>query len=93
MLDKNIFTFKMNELLMAFPSWKIKYDDPDTMKFWYMKFRKMDDKRFVYMVDSYMDGENFPPTIKGLNDHDNIPRKSIDQLRHEQALKDEGLYD
>src|SRR5699024_11981895 len=70
MLDKETFTFKMNEMLMAFPSWQIKYDDPETMRFWHYKFKNMDNNRFVHMVDSYVDNEDFPPTIGKLRKQD-----------------------
>ena len=93
MLDKETFTFKMNEMLMAFPSWQIKYDDPETMRFWHYKFKNMDNNRFVHMVDSYVDNEDFPPTIGKLRKHDTLPRKSRTQIEHEKMLKEVGWHD
>lgn len=90
MLDKEVFFNGMDELLMAFPSWRLNVEDKKVMKFWYSKFTHMDNERFTYMVNSYINGESYPPTIKGMNNHDNIPRKSKEQIRHEQMLRGIG---
>lgn len=91
MLSKDTFMFKMDELLMTFPNWKIKYDDPNTMRFWYSKFSHMNEKQFVFMIDSYIENETFNPTIGGLKNYDTLPKKSHTQIEHEKMLKENGL--
>lgn len=93
MLGKDVFKSKMNELLMAFPNWKINNNDPTTMKFWYGKFKKMSNKDFNDMVDNYIGGEQFAPTIKGLKEYDISAKKSRDQIEHEKMLKEMGYFD
>ena len=78
---------------MSFPSWKIKNDDPETMRFWYNKFDHMDEDAFVKMVDEYIENENFNPTVAGLKKWDVLPKKSATQIIHEQMLKEYGYYD
>ncbi len=92
MLDKDLFKQKINELLVSFPNWKIKYDDPFTMKLWYSKFEDMEDEHFYYMIDKYIENETFNPTIAGLKSWDIAPRKSRDQIKHEQMVREMGLF-
>lgn len=91
MLSKKVFIFKMEELLMSFPNWKIDNDDPRTMSFWYNNFSNLSDDSFVHMVDQYISNENFNPTIGGLKRYDTLPIKSATQIKHEQMLKGNGL--
>lgn len=93
MLDKNIFFDHMEKLLMAYPNWKINLSDKNTSKFWYEQFKNMENKHFIHMVNSFVNTEKFNPTIAGLKEHDTHPRKSREQLEHEQMLRDNGYYD
>lgn len=91
MLDKEVFFANMDNLVMAFPNWKLDFDNPDVIKFWYSNFMNLDNERFAYMVDKYINNETFNPTIKGLKNWDTIPKKSRDQIEHEKMLKENGL--
>jgi len=89
MLDKEVFFKNMDNLLMAFPNWKLDVRDVETMKFWYTVFRSFDNARFAYMVDQYINNEQYNPTIGGLKQHDTMPRKTRDQIEHEKMLAGE----
>lgn len=91
MLNKEVFFQNMDNLLMAFPNWKLNVEDVKVMRFWYNAFRNFDNARFGYMVDQYIDNENYNPTIGGLKKYDTFPRKSVTQIKHEEMLKREGL--
>src|SRR5690625_1097015 len=91
MLNKETFFKGMDKLVNAFPNWKLKYDDPEVMKDWYSFFDYMDDERFLYMIDAYIDFSSRFPTVAGLKECDTIPRKSKEQLKHEQMLRENGL--
>lgn len=91
MLNKDLFFSKFDKLLLAFPNWKIKFDDVDTVKFWYEKFKHLSNERFSHMVDEYMKNEKFNPTIAGLKEYDNLPVKSYTQIEHERMLKEHGM--
>src|SRR5690625_324762 len=88
MLTKETFSFKMNELLMAFPNWKIDNNDPETMRFWYYQLKDMSGDRFVAMVDQYINNEQYNATIGGLKQYDTLPRKTRDQIEHEKMLRE-----
>lgn len=91
MLDKDVFKDGMNVLLIAYPSWGLKYHDADTMQFWYEKFQHMTNERFEYMVAKHIEFERFNPTVKSLLENDTLPRKSATQIKHEQMLRENGL--
>ena len=91
MLNKETFFKGMDKLVNAFPNWRLNYDDPEVMKDWYSFFEYMDDERFLYMVDAYINFSNRFPTVAGLKECDTIPRKSKEQLKHEQMLRENGL--
>lgn len=91
MLDKQVFKKGMQQLLYAFPNWKIKLDDQEVARFWYMRFKDFENERFMQMVDKYIENEKFDPTIKSLKSWDIMPRKTRDQLEHEKMLKEAGL--
>ena len=93
MLNKNIFFDCMDSLLMAYPNWKINLGERNTSKFWYEQFQHMGNAHFEHMINSYIKTEKFNPTIAGLKEHDTLPKKSIDQIRHEQMLRDIGYHD
>lgn len=93
MLNKSTFKKGMQQLLLAFPNWKVRLDKPDVASFWYTKFNKYSDEQFLVMVEQYIENERFDPTIKGLKDWDVLPRKSKTQIEHEQMLKEYGYYD
>lgn len=86
MLNKDVFFNKMDELVMTYANWRLKYDDVKTMKFWYDKFKDFEDERFIQMVDKYLANEKFNPTIAGLREWDIMPRKSATQIAHEKSL-------
>jgi len=91
MLDKKIFINGINDLLIAFPSWNFDAENKSALSFWYERFKHMDKERFGYMIKSYTDHETRFPTIAGLKKCDTIPRKSRDQIQHEQMLKEMGM--
>jgi len=93
MLHKDVFFKKMDELVVTYPNWKLKFEDAEVMKLWYSKFRNMTDEQFTQMVENYIENESFNPTVAGLKKWDTMPRKSAVQIRHEQALKEYGYYD
>lgn len=93
MLDKNIFFDCMDKLLMAYPNWKISLNEKKTSKFWYEQFENMENAHFEHMIDSYIKTEKFNPTIAGLREHDTMFRKSKEQLKHEQILREYGYHD
>lgn len=91
MLSKDVFFEKMDELVMTYSNWRLKYDDVKTMKFWYEKFQHMEDAQFKYMVDRYIENDKFNPTISGLKEWDTMPRKSATQIEHEKVLREHGM--
>lgn len=90
-LTKEGFKTGMQRLVDAYPNWRFKYDDPNAMSTWYKFFDYMDDERFLYMIDAYIDFSSRFPTVAGLKECDTIPRKSKEQLKHEQMLRENGL--
>lgn len=88
-LDKTVFIQGMNQLLMVFPSWQIKYDDKKVMSAWYRMFEDLTDDQFRHMTWSYIKSEKFVPTVAGLMEHDTLPRKSQTQIAHERMLKEQ----
>jgi len=92
MLDKEVFFKNMDNLLMAFPNWKLDVENVEIMKFWYKAFKNFDDARFGYMIDQFILNENFNPTIGGLRQYDNLPQKSVTQEKHEKMLKEMGYF-
>jgi len=91
MLDKKTFIHGLNKLLVAYPNWKLDIDSDFTLRVWYEKFKHMDGARFKHMIDQYVENEERIPTIAGLKRCDTFPRKSIDQIKHEEMLREEGL--
>lgn len=91
MLGKEVFFVNMENLLMAFPNWKLNVEDVEIMKFWHTAFKNFSNERFVYMIDQYINNENFNPTIGGLKRHDTLPVKSATQIKHENMLAKNGL--
>lgn len=91
MLDKDTFFEKFDELVTAYPSWKLDFGNARVVKFWYSKFEDMESGHFIHMVDSYIEKERFNPTIAGLREHDTLPRKTRDQIEHEKMLKEHGM--
>lgn len=89
MLNKEVFFNKMDKLINLFPNWKIQYDNPEAMKLWYEQFKNMTDSDFIKMVDNYVTNENRYPTIAGLKQWDITPKKTMTQIRHEQAMKEQ----
>ena len=66
MLDKEVFTEGILDLLNVFPNWNIEIEDARTMRTWYSFFQKMTDTNFKAMVARYIREERFNPTIAGL---------------------------
>jgi len=66
MLDKEVFTEGILDLLNVFPNWNIAIEDTRTMRTWYSFFQKMTDTNFKAMVARYIREERFNPTIAGL---------------------------
>lgn len=93
MLDKELFFNKMDQLVASYPNWKLEVGSEKVMRFWYSKFENMKNNHFEYMVDKYIENETFNPTIAGLKNWDIAPRKSRDQIKHEQMIKEMGLLD
>lgn len=90
MLDKDTFIDGLNKLLVSFPNWNLDIDNKRTLRVWYEKFRHMDAKRYMHMINAYIGYYDRYPTIAGLLKCDTLPRKSITQIKHEQALKEHG---
>lgn len=93
MLDKEVFFSSMDKLSMSYPNWKLDTSNKDTMRFWYSKFNDLTNEQFAHMVDKYIDNESFGPSIASLRKWDILPRKSKDQIKHEQMLREIGWYD
>ena len=91
MLDKKVFIEGLNKLLNTFTLWSFDTDNSETLKVWYGHFEHMDNERYLYMIDAFIGHSERYPTIAGLKKCDTIPRKSADQLNHEQMLRENGL--
>lgn len=86
-----MFFNKMDQLVVSYPNWKLEVESEKVMKFWYSKFESMENNHFEYMVDKYIENEIYNPTIAGLKKWDIVPRKSKDQIKHEEMIKEMGL--
>lgn len=92
MLNKELFFNKMNELLILFPNWNPDLDNKETVITWYKQFQDLYDEEFIHMVDSFIQNEKFNPTVGGLFQYlVKKKRKSRDQIKHEEMLKENGL--
>ena len=69
MLSNDSFKKGFVKLLVVFPNWRIKSDDPVVMQVWYDYFKNMTDEEYSEMVDSYIGKEKMIPTVAGLKDH------------------------
>lgn len=66
MLSKEIFKQEIENLVYAYPTWKMKYTEPKAMRTWYRNFESMNDSQFIKMVDKYIKTQTWNPTIAGL---------------------------
>jgi|SRR5690625_4645738 len=87
MLDKEVFKENMNKLMYLFKNWNFDPSDPNEARAWYEMFKHFDNSRFECMVEKYIDNEKFPPTVAGLKAWDIAPRKTMDQIKHEQYME------
>ena len=88
MLDKKVFVDQMNELLVFFPSWSVKLDDPVIARKWFNTFESCTNQEFTRMVRAYIQKERFNPTVAGMKDYlvqDN--KKSPEQIEWENLVK------
>ena len=77
MLSKEIFKKTINNLMYAYPTWKIEISSSDCMTFWYENFKNFDNNSFVKGIESYIRDIKEYPTISELR------RKIIDVQRYE----------
>lgn len=91
MLDKNVFKEQMERLSILYPNWKFDKSDKVAAGVWYNEFKKFDDERFKYMINGFVNYEKFNPTVASLKGYDTMPRKSIDQIKHEKMLEESGF--
>lgn len=68
MLSKEKFRDGIEKLLMFYPNWTIKADDPKVMKEWYEIFKNMKEENFVTMINKHINTVLFNPTIASLNE-------------------------
>lgn len=92
MIDKQVFKQKMDELMILFPSWGFDKSNEKEALTWYNKFSDLTNKEFSYMVDSFIKNDKFNPTVGGLRQYIvEEPKKSRDQIEHEQMLMENGM--
>ncbi|MFD2658575.1 hypothetical protein [Gracilibacillus thailandensis] len=91
MLDKQLFREKMKELMIYYPNWNFEVSDKN-LSLWYERFKDHKEKKFIKMIDDYIDNETFNPTIAGLLKYYlPEPKKTLDQIRHEEMLRENGM--
>ena len=69
-LSKRIFTEEMERLIIFYPSWGIKADEPKVMKTWFYMLvtQNFTDESFIGAVRKHIKEVKFNPTIASLID-------------------------
>lgn len=65
-LSKEVFKSGMKDLLVFYPSWKVRFEEIEVVNKWYIMFSDMEDELFSEMICKYIKTIKFPPTVAGL---------------------------
>lgn len=66
MLNKDVFKKGMEDLCIAFPTWKLDISDRNVMSTWYQFFKGWKEQDFKATIDKYIMENEKLPTIAGL---------------------------